>query len=372
MFLHYPKVCTGGPSTMRQRVLECIDSVNMQSSPGAPLMWTYPTNATVIEAFGRELLADVVMTRIRCLEEMPLCDLMRLSALELLEGNFTDLTRIFVKDELHSLSKMTTGRMRLIMSVSLIDQLVVRALNAMQTKAEIADWEELQSMPGMGLHDHGLEVIQRRLEDMPHACGTDVPAFDFGVAGWELMADARLRMRLNGWADGDLPLKATWCEAMKTLLTSGGEVCAQTEPGVRSSGGPLTSGGNSHNRHARALHVQGNDVEVMAMGDDCLESNKQRLDLKYAYAEKGFKLKIVEPFEPDGAEFCSYQFRRGFEPRPVRWHKMLGSFLYTWPTKQCFEERLVALKYELRHSEHLQRCVDTVMAIRAKLDGGLQ
>lgn len=327
------------------------------SSPGYPLMRIARTNGELL-ALHRELVVGLAVARLRLLQFSDPAELRRLSAGELVERGYTDEVRLFVKNELHSELKVSQGRMRLIASVSVIDQLVERVLNGPQNREEIRLWEAIPSKPGMGLHDEGLLSLERQIRELgDDAQSSDVSGFDWSVAQWMLDWDARVRAQLC--AAGPLANmfeSRAVCLGLSRFVFSDGEVWDQVTPGIQKSGSYNTSSTNSRLRVLLAwlcAWCEGYDGRCIAMGDDAVESAPVSAEvLAETYALFGFRLKEVSR----AIEFCAYSFSLNGAFEPVRWHKMLASVLAT-SVRDSEHERdlLVALEHELRHSRHKDR-----------------
>lgn len=232
-------------------------------------------------------------------------------AVELVKCGACDPVKIFIKMEPHNRDKVTTGRLRLISSVSLVDQLVERVLFSNQNKREIRSWQLIPSKPGMGLDDDSIKAIwsiakEHLLAD--NLVEADLSAFDITTHGWELMTDVLIRTELAGLTY-DSPGRSMFinrghCVANTVFVLSDGSMWAQLTPGVQLSGSFNTSATNSRIRVLQAYMAGAS--WAMAMGDDCLEGRGD----PQVYVNMGKTLKMynsrIERFE-----FCSHIFRDG-------------------------------------------------------------
>jgi hypothetical protein len=341
-------------------VANAMQKLDPKSSPGYPYMRLGRTNGDVLAAYS-SLIEDLAVRRLKDLWEADLEELAELSAQDLVDCGYCDPIRVFVKNELHGKIKVAQGRMRLIMSVSVVDQLVERVLNGAQNNCEISKWEDIPSKPGMGLGDEGLLTLQANFKAMQNPLSSDISGFDWSVSAWWLDCDARARAMLTGLGH-DMHRKRAMCLGRSLLVFSDGVVWAQTVDGVQKSGSYNTSSTNSRIRYMLAALVAkrgGWDGAACAMGDDAVEDSPDE-DLAPAYLQLGFRLKEVSR----ELEFCAYRFDLcgGFEP--VRWHKMLANLLWTKPRDtSAANELLVALRHELRHSPHLSRAEEIITAV---------
>lgn len=343
-------------------VVSAIEKVQPLSSPGFPLMRLGTTNAKVLENHS-DLVIDIVSRRLALLNSYDPKRVKDYDADELIARNLTDEVRIFVKNELHGRQKVRQGRMRLIMSVSLIDQLVERVLNSAQNSLEIQSWQTIPSKPGLGLHDEGLLSLRAQIDSMPHPVASDVSGFDWSVAQWMLDLDARARGRLIGPAVSRALENRATCLGLSRFVYSDGTSCAQMVSGVQKSGSYNTSGTNSRIRAtlaAIAAFRRNEEPAVMTMGDDAVEGCVDISSLPPSYDGFGVRLKQLSR----EIEFCSYVFHSDGRFEPVRWHKMLASLLASRPKDRSAEDELLcALRHELRHSPHLSRAMEVIRAV---------
>lgn len=339
-----------------------MSQLEPKSSPGYPLMQLASTNAQLLESYS-SLVAQLTVERLEAIESTSLGEVWNATAGELVSRGLVDEVRVFVKNELHSLQKIAQGRMRVIMSVSVIDQLVERVLNGPQNNLEIDSWQKIPSKPGMGLHDAGLRSLREQIEGMVAPLSTDITGFDWSVPSWALQLDARVRAQLAGGVlQENMFLVRAICLARSRLVFSDGVMWDQTIDGVQKSGSYNTSSTNSRIRVALGLLVArrgGWRPEIIAMGDDAVETVPLGEDVQPAYKMLGFNIKE----QSRDIEFCAYAFKpEGYEP--VRWHKMVATMLCVSHSSDASKQvAMAALKYELRHSPHLGRVLTALRAI---------
>lgn len=339
------------------------DSVKRDSSPGFPFCNLARDNGQLFDN-SWALVRSAACQRLHLLSQADPDQVRSMTAAQLIESGLTDEVRVFVKNELHSTAKVQEGRMRIIASVSVIDQLVERVLNGPQNNAEIASHEYLPSKPGMGTHDEGLASLRRSIGKLGSPMSSDISGFDWSVSQEWLDLDARVRARLAGAGRlSRMFVNRATCLGKSRLVFSDGDVWDQQLPGVQKSGSYNTSSTNSRIRVALGLLVAkrgGWEGAVMAMGDDAVEHvpRGMRCGIVELYGDLGFTLK--DPSRE--IEFCAYRFKpEGYEP--VRWHKMLASLLNSRPRPEAVAELKAALAYELRHSPHLHRAMGVLQAV---------
>lgn len=273
-----------------------VKSLKPDAGPGIPFCYDYTTNRQVVKHV--EQLEQLVLERMTLLStegELP-------DAFGKAAGGFCDPARVFVKNELHTRVKLIAGRYRLIMGVSIVDQLVERMLFGEQNKLEIENWEGIPSKPGMGLDDASLKKLSKEIYSFLDPVGADVQGFDWSVKEWELCLFAEFRAMSGPPMYKVLCMNRLKCLADTLLVTSDGSVWL-IPPGVMKSGSYLTSAGNSFIRWMIAI-VCGSK-RAMAMGDDCIEEYCD--DAHAKYMKLGHPLKYYKRVCGD-AEFCSHIF----------------------------------------------------------------
>ncbi|QBF54044.1 P2 [Zucchini aphid-borne yellows virus] len=340
----YKSCITNGPAATRGNTLlwddfledfkSAVFSLELDAGIGVPYIgYGRPTHRGWVE--DPQLLPVLARLTFIRLQKMLEVSFEHLSPVELVQHGLCDPIRLFVKGEPHKQSKLDEGRYRLIMSVSLVDQLVARVLFQNQNKREIALWRAIPSKPGFGLSTDEqvldfTESLARQVGTNPadvvanwsrYLTPTDCSGFDWSVAEWMLLDDMEVRNRLTLDLTPALKrLRSCWvkCIANSVFCLSDGTLLEQTTPGVQKSGSYNTSSSNSRIRVMAAYHA-GADWAI-AMGDDALESNPADLE---AYKQLGFKV------EKSGQlEFCSHIFRAPGLALPVNENKMIYKLVF--------------------------------------------
>nr|WMV94193.1 RNA-dependent RNA polymerase [Pepper vein yellows virus 10] len=340
----YANVKTYGPTATRGDKLEwrqfiedfksAVFSLELDAGIGVPyIAYGRPTHKGWVE--DPKLLPVLARLTFNRLQKMLKVESSEMSAEELVQAGLCDPIRVFVKREPHKQSKLDEGRYRLIMSVSLVDQLVARVLFQNQNKREIALWRVNPSKPGFGLStdEQVLEFVQALAAQVEvpveevitswqkYLVPTDCSGFDWSVAEWMLHDDMivrnKLTLDLNPTTE---KLRFAWlkCISNSVLCLSDGTLLAQRVPGVQKSGSYNTSSSNSRIRVMAAYHC-GADW-AMAMGDDALESVNTNLEV---YKSLGFKVEVSGQLE-----FCSHIFRAPDLALPVNERKMLYKLIF--------------------------------------------
>jgi hypothetical protein len=332
--------------------------VKKDASPGMPFMGLgCLDNAAVLSRYPDQL-KEAVWER---LEVLSFGDVERMNAVQIVQSGAADPVRIFVKNEPHPELKIQQGRMRLISSVSLIDQIVERFLLSNQNKAEIDSWGVIPSKPGMGLHDEGLQTLWEGVRTWGDTYEADISGWDFGLQSWEMLWEADVRAGLANMV-GTLYHKAlrarAWAEANSLFMLSNGTLIAQTIAGKRCSGSYNTSAGNSRIRVMLGYLVGA--PHIMAMGDDSVEVGTP--GAREQYEKLGHIVKMFNK-SCNGFEFCStkiYEKDGKIIGEPVNWSRTFYRLLHVTSSHQ---EHLLQFQFEMRHSPHLQPCLNALKRI---------
>jgi hypothetical protein len=349
-------------------ILSFAATANPSSNPGVPFAALSDSKADVIANHG-PLLCAAVRERIELLSTADLNREKQGQAVDLVKANLVDPVRLFIKNELHSLEKIETGRLRLISSVSFIDEIIDKILFSEQDKTEIANWWQIPSKPGIGftdgylklLDDYVIPEIKKRKGKNPKKSlsGSDASGWDWCYQLWMYWAEYKRRTIQAGADTGKKELlrklfyNRIVCIAHSVFVSSGGRMFAQLIGGIMLSGVPITSSANSFARCLSATMI-GADW-VMAAGDDAVETTVDEAVAKYL--ELGVRIKYYHEIgEDESYEFCSHLYTRA------------GAYLVSWEKCLCnllnspFDvELLVQFTLELRHSPELQRCRSLIL-----------
>jgi hypothetical protein len=281
--------------------------VNGSSSPGYPWLFVANSKKDLIDNHCQEIL-DCVAARLEVLkrDDLPFND-----PTELVKLNAVDPMRVFVKNEPHSRKKLIEERYRLILSVSVCDEVIMRMLCGAQNENEIALCSDLPVKPGIGFSlDSQVDKLCAAFAPFDDLMSSDVSGWDWSFKLWQYRFDVERRIRLakaEGTVWARILHNHMLCMAMGLLITSDGTMIAQTQPGVMKSGMYNTSSTNSNCRVALARLVGAK--RAFAMGDDCVESYVE--DAEEIYRLYGFPLSEYQHCGKPGhqvVEFCSHKF----------------------------------------------------------------
>lgn len=280
----------------------CVSTMNEKASPGVPWIKLGSSIGEVM-AKHTSLIKLIVKERIALLmsydgEELP--------ANEYVRRGLCDPVRAFIKNEAHPLEKVETGRLRLISSVSMVDQIIDRLINRHINVMEIHEWRDIPSKPGMGFSPEAVrDTINYYKDKLKNPHKSDVSGYDWSVKGWMLWEENRFR--LESHKDGvtnryrRLSQHRTRCVVKSVFQLSNGCLYGQLIESLMKSGLYITGSCNSHTRTLLALLVGADNA--MSMGDDCVESGAEGALEKYK--SLGMKMKFYEPCVGQ-FEFCNH------------------------------------------------------------------
>lgn len=328
-----------------QRVLEDLE---MRSSPGIPLSYTFTTNGDFLkyaDGSWNQANVNLLWGLVQQWKENTL-DEFRL--------------RVFIKREPHKVAKVDEGRLRLIMAVPLVAQVVDHLLFGTQNKKEVDLFDTIPCAPGWGITYGGWRMVDSR------AFGLDRKAWDYSVPYWLLMLELRLRFSLtiNANSEWRSLCKRRYAELYQSPLfqLSSGAVYRQCQPGIVKSGAVNTIATNTHCQlllHAYASFLASTDDSgyFLAMGDDTLQAE---VDPEYVRVLGS----IVNLKPPVVGEFCSMLFRRGGVVEPLNYGKHITNLLYQ--KKEHLVSALRSFQLLYGRSTRLARVRDMVFRIEPK------
>lgn len=303
------------------RLLEVVRNVNTgenrKKSPGVPLCHMFQTNGDVIDHYGEAGIVKLVAHRLNAYRRA-------------LPGQqVMDPIRVFVKREPHKVSKIKEKRWRLIWSMGLIDRLVNDLLFGDLAKAEIANFDEIPSQPGLGFFEGNWDRLAHRLIGNPPCerfAAMDISGWDMSVPGWgyDAYLDGVFRRCKN---KGDICKEdeaamrhVFWNVSQCRVRFSDGTEIEQSFRGICKSGWALTISFNCWLRAyvqkcskiRRHGHFNDQTDFIVTMGDDSLErAPNEDIDAMIKdFNSWGFRVKGEAQVGPlDKMEFCGSGFR---------------------------------------------------------------
>jgi len=289
-----------------------------KSDPGYPLRNYTKQNKIALDQYEHQIV-DVAIERIILLGKG---DIREMKPVELMQKGLVDPIRLFPKQEPHKQEKLEQGRVRLIASVSLLDNIVDRCIFGLQNKHEIEKWKEIPSKPGMGFQKESVSsLIDYVKTHIPTPTSIDSSHWDWSVQGWELNLCAEARILLMGLEDKldpeskfikNLIRNRYYAMSFSIFILPSGEMWEQIDPNVMKSGLYITSSDNSRIGfliYQIALIIQ--KVEhagAMFAGDDTVGTLLR--DMVAFYKESFGKVLKLQDHGND-FEFCSQLFTNG-------------------------------------------------------------
>lgn len=239
---------------------------------------------------------------------------------------------------MHPKRKVATPR--LIMAISLVDQLVERFIFHEFSSHEKSCYPSNSNMVGFGRSlEHSLAITQK-VRALSKRRGVGPTASD--VSGWERRVSAEsldevpkiIWMRCDGPEElrsAFLHLATIWAvfSARPTYIV-GFRLYNSLNPGMMPSGTFMTSFGNGIMRILFAFAAGAE--EVVALGDDCLEWNKDTAAMLEFYNSCDLTTREVETFAASGEQFtfCSKFYDSSDETNPQvvpqSWAKMVATY----------------------------------------------
>lgn len=336
--------------TIEKQIVNLIaqDGIKMDASPGVPYSSVYTTNKQFINS-SLHLITHLVWSRIQLRLQNPDVN----EPTKLIELGLCDPVKIFVKEEPHKIKKIMEGRVRIIMSVSIIDKIIELILIKPLKSLEINSWTEIPSKPGMGFTDEMVKIIYDKVSQMNRPVSTDVEGWDWSVMQWMLDADAEIMIRLchnpfKQWID--LVKITAKLEGNSIYCLSDSRMFTLQVKGNQNSGKLKTSMSNSRMRALIATLAGSKDC--ICMGDDDIEEFTD--NAVENYAKTGIKIKIYDEVKGD-FEFCSKIFTNN-GCYPVSYGKTLMKLLHQKPkTWEEYVGYMVGFEDEMKNHPEYQR-----------------
>lgn len=342
--------------------LQSLVSENKQflkadSTPGVPYAMAAGRNDQLLEMLGQRF-DELVIGRIVSRSKFTLDEIRQMTREELIINNLVDPVRVFVKGEPHKIKKIREGRVRLIMSVSIVDKMVEMVLMRHLAKLEIQNWKTLPSKPGIGFSREDVRSVYKDVMDNLPMAATDIEAWDWSCQEWQLVEEAECAIELcrNATPEWSHLIRATaLIESRSTFQFSDGLLVAPDYTGIVNSGKFKTSRGNSFMRCQ--LAALAGSVKCVAAGDDTVE--KQIDGAVEKYASFGFKIKAYDAVT-DRFEFCSRVYTE-FGSWPVNFEKILMNLLHNVP-KTSLEFRMYMTQFvdDLEYHPDFERIMKLV------------
>lgn len=313
--------------------LWALEKVEMTSSPGYPYLRSFTNNG---------LLFKITPEGVKDPEQVQLVwGLVKAR----LQNRDCDHIRLFIKQEAHKLKKIDSGFLRLISSVSVIDQIIDHMIFGPMNDMVVANYHKTPVKVGWSPYGGGSMMIPKVQWQ-----AIDKSKWDWSVTPWLVELELKIRMKLCSNLTPEWEDLAAWrykcLFGEPTFITSSGYVLKQREPGVMKSGCVNTIVTNSLMQlilHARVcLELDLPITPIYSLGDDTLQrpiSDKRYLELlsQFCYVKHSVKAN----------EFAGYRFGNTIEPLYKGKHAF--NLLYSKP--EFLEQQLDS--YQLLYHESI-------------------
>lgn len=337
----------------REYIRSLFSGIKRDSGPGHPWVALGKTKGEILDQYP-EMVIDAVVQTIRLWSSTPRGTLPE-DPVELVRQGFSAPMRTFVKNEPHTLAKIETGRLRLIIMVPLHLVIAEVALFGPQNQEEIAHWDETPSKPGFGLSEDThvkqmWDLVRSDLDD-GQVAEADVSGYDFSLSEKFFLYDAKRRYLLAGGNNVYLENAIYNCHHVMTrsvFALSDGRMYKQLSPGIMKSGRYVTSSTNSFIRvmMSRAIGASW----CYAMGDDSLEQYVE--GAMEAYAKMGVRVKFYKRCDKT-FEFCSHTFEAGVA-FPTKPGKMMFNLLNQKGDDKLKCNVVQQFMHEMRHHPEVE------------------
>jgi hypothetical protein len=332
-----------------------------EASPGVPHAKVAKRNDCFVSAMG-ERFNDIVLDRIERILATSLSTLKTMTRKERMDENLMDPVRVFVKNEPHSIEKISTGRVRLIMSVSLTDKMIEMLLCRHLTKLEVQNWRLIPSKPGIGFTEENSACVYNDVmfSGLPMSYA-DISGWDWGVKQWQVLDAAIATILLASQKSPvfeHLMVAKAYLETESIYQFSDGVLVQPLFKGIVNSGKFRTSRDNSFMR-VRIADLIGSR-KTIAAGDDSVENTVE--DAAAKYLKYGIRCKEYLPVQ-NSFEFCSHYYG----PQgsyALNKEKMVMNLLHQSP-KDFLEYRMsmVGFEAELETRPDYQKILELVESV---------
>jgi hypothetical protein len=288
------------------------------------------------------------------------------------ENGWRDPCQPFLKNEPHPMRKVREKRWRIICAVSLVDQLVERAIFSPWCEVLRDHYPLLDCAIGIGFSDSQLQEFGETIERETAERGYTPVSSD--VAGWDKSVSYDM-LRLESELVSNKIRDPQDFVHVRTAITvwmvtsscvayamPDGRLLVKVDPGLMPSGSYRTTTANSVMRLLVA--AMADSASARAAGDDCLEWTQDVAGLSDRYAAMGLTVRDVVEHTETSFGFCSHTYTKS--------NGTWVASLDTWPkaifklvSRLASEERQAAVLHELRYNA--QSDVARIMAALATI-----
>ncbi len=313
-------------------------------TPGFPMGYVFHTNEKARQA-EFNLIVNAAFDRIELLSEYSQEEILAIDPVEAVRLGLADVCRVFVKQEPHSDQKIKSGMLRIIFSVSILDQMIERLLYRKWQEWCIQHYRDIPMKPGWGDVDQDWADFEQNMRLMHHLKSSDCSGFDLSNNEKQQRVKMEIRARTINFSPlfEKVHRNYSMLRLRNLISLSNGAIYKQISPGIEFSGRYETGSGNSEARAFLAFEAAldlapGYEfADCMTMGDDCVEDNPATIQqLEEWYAKQGFLVKMNTKMEfcsheitESGVEFQNVDktiFRLACDPSPDHYDQIKGLF----------------------------------------------
>jgi len=345
-----------GPSVPPSLVELIVENLNPEANAGYP----YCTQGLMKRDYCRanlKFVVDLVNMRLVKLRYFGWKRIRKMKPLERVKAGLCDPFRVIIKNEPHSIEKLSQGRERLVVCISAVDEIIDRILFTRPNKKLIGHFLVSYSALGIGFDDEKIRQVWETFLKAPlgEKVHSDMSAWEWSIQGWDHDADTEVILRTCDGLDDDfedLVRARNECTRMGVYVISDGSMFEQTEAGVNKSGGYRTASLNTRTRAMNSLLVGAN--WQLCAGDDCVEMEVE--DMVARYLRLGKRLKDKARADESFC-FCSHEFTNG-KAEPLNVVKAAYRYIVSEPSF----EKLKQFAFVYQHSSKFERALEGLLS----------
>lgn len=271
---------------------------------------------------------------------------------------YQDFVKPFLKNEPHPSRKSKSGGWRIVICLTLVDQLVERVLYTNFINAVKYAYPGPGVVIGIGFTDEQSLQFNKSLDRTKPMMSTDVEGWDRSVdETWTHEFAERRRRALPSTGFIRYGVAITRNNEIMVdpvyIVDVGGD---ETHLYMRGSPGGIISGRLLTNFMGGDIRLevafQAGAEYAKACGDDCIEVHANQASVVERYRKLGFKLRKPVKLKDTELEFCSHEYSKdsNYKPRLTSWPKAFHKLL----TRKVDSVQVRAFLYECRNNENFE------------------
>jgi hypothetical protein len=343
---------------------EFIEAAATGLNPDANAGYPYLLSGLKKKEFVETNLAFVtslVQTRMAMMAAIDVETVCKMQPHQLVQMGIVDPLRPIVKNEPHQIAKMVEGRYRLVICVSVVDELIDRLLFTTHNVKMVQSYAQSYSAIGIGFDDEKTEIlrdnVRGRIAQNGVTASSDVKHWEYlcQEEDWVEHAEVTIACTINSTPMYEHLVRVRCAIlARGTYVLEDGEMFDQEEPGVNKSGGYQTARFNTIAR-ARKSRMIGSATQMCA-GDDCVERPVSFAVEKYA--KLGVIVKDYE-VSSEKFDFCSHDYFESGPPVPKKMAKAVVKFM----SGEISMDKIEQFVFEYQHAPKLEETVAVLISL---------